>query len=421
MSHLLVDWYRRGRWSQYLLLVACIAGLVGLLGTRRALVALAPVAAVVAALLNPQLRAAVPGWLRSSSVQRAAVLYLLIPLTWWYTQDWPVWRHEVYRQLPLIGVPLAFSLAVPLSGRQRWALSLGFVGAVAVLALATLGRYLADPAAAQFLIGIGQNVPSITGIFHIHFGILLALATFFGLELSQEPRAGRLTRWLLLSAAAVAVITLHVLAYRTGLLAFYLAAAVLLIRLLFRRPLLALGLLGLILLLAVGSYSSLPSLRQRVGATLYDVQQFYYRHDINQTSLARRMAAWQNAAVLVEQQPWLGVAPADVRTAMEAQFNRRSYGLEAANRVMVHNQYLHYLVGAGAVGLLVWLWVLITPLVQPGIRQNPYVRQFLLVFGAAALADSLLELQIGFNLFVFLYGFVVVAAERRLNSTGVTR
>jgi O-antigen ligase len=42
------------------------------------------------------------------------------------------------------------------------------------------------------------------------------------------------------------------------------------------------------------------------------------------------------------------------------------------------------------------------------------VRYFLLVCGAAALADSLLELQIGFNLFVFLYGFLVVANERRL-------
>jgi O-antigen ligase len=416
-----VDWYRRGRWSQYLLLTACAAGLVGLLVTARALVALAPVAAVVAALLNPQMRAAVPGWLRSGSVRRAAVLYLLIPLTWWYTQDWPVWRHEVYRQLPLIGVPLAFALAVPLSGRQRLGLGVAFVAGVALLGLATLGRYLSDPAAAQELIRIGQNVPSVTGIFHIHFGILLALAAFFGLTLSREPSVGRIGRWLLLGAAAAAAISLHVLAYRTGLLAFYLAAAVSLVRLLFRRPLLALGLLALGLLLAAGAYYALPSLQQRAAATIYDVQQFYYQHDINQSSLARRLAAWQNAFVLIQEHPWLGVAPADVRLAMDEQFSWRTYGLTAANRVMVHNQYIHYLLGAGVVGLLIWLWVLITPLVQPGLRQNPYVRQFLLVFGAAALADSLLELQIGFNLFVFLYGFVVVAAERRRPATGVTR
>lgn len=415
------DWYHLGRWSQYLLLVACLAGIVGLLTTARALVALAPVTAVVAALLNPDLRRNVPGWLHNGAVRRAAVLYLLIPLTWWYTEDWATWRHEVYRQLPLIGVPLAFALAVPLSGRQRFGLGVLFTGGVAALGLATVGRYLLDPAAAQELIRVGQNIPAVTGIFHIHFGVLLALAAFFAASLSQEPQASRAGRGLLLGVGAVAALSLHVLAYRTGLLAFYLTLAASLGLLLFSRPRLALGLAVLAAAVVLGAYYGLPSVHTRVATTVYDVQQFYYSHDINQFSLARRLAAWQNAAVLVQEHPWLGVAPADVRQAMDEQFSWQTYGLTAANRVMIHNQYLHYLVGGGVVGLLLWLWVLITPLLQPTTRRNPYVRQFLFVFGAAALADSLLELQIGFNLFVFLYGFVVVAAERQLTSAGVTR
>ncbi|TLM90438.1 O-antigen ligase family protein [Hymenobacter jeollabukensis] len=417
----LPDWYRRGYLSQYLLLIACVAGGIGLLFTARALVALAPLAAVVAALLNPHLRRAVPQWLRNGAARRAAVLYLLIPLTWWYTSDWDVWRHELYRQLPLIGVPLAFVLAVPLSGRQRFGLGAGFVGSTALLGLATLGRYLADPVWAQELIGTGQNVPSVTNIFHIYFGVMLALAAFWAVSLSQEPRAGRLGRWLLLGAAAAATVSLHVLVYRTGLLAFYTALFVSGLLLLFRRPLLALGLLTVGLGLAVTAYVSLPSVQKRVGATLYDLQEYNAGRDINQLSIGRRLAALHNAQALVTEHPWLGVAPADVRQAMDAQFAWQTYGLEQQNRVMIHNQYVHYLVGAGALGLLVWLWVLITPLVQPGLRQNPYVRHYLLIFAAAALADSLLEMQIGFNLFVFLYGFLVVAAERRRQASGVTR
>lgn len=418
---MLIDWYRRGLLSQYLLLIACVAGGLGLLLTARALVALAPVAAVVAALLNPQLRRALPGWWRNGAARRAAVLYLLIPLSWWYTDDWAIWRHEVYRQLPFIGVPLAFALAVPLTGRQRYGLGVGFVGSVAGLGLATLGRYLLDPVYGQELIRIGQNVPSVTGIFHIHFGILLALAAFFGGLLGQEKRTTPPGRWLLRGAAAAAVVCIHVLAYRTGLLVFYLTLAVAGTLLLFRRPRLAIGLFVAGIGLAVAAYYALPSMQERVAATRYDVEQFYYGHDINQFSLARRLAALQNAAVLVAEHPWLGVAPADVRQAVDEQFSWQTHGLKEQNRVMVHNQYVHYLVGAGVLGLLVWLWVLITPLVQPGLRQNPYVRYCLLIFAAAALADSLLELQIGFNLFVFLYGFLVVAAERRLRTPDVTR
>ena len=395
--------------------------MLGLLLTARALVALAPVAAVVAVLLNPKLRRELPGWWRNGAVRRAVVLYLLIPLSWWYTDDWTVWRHEVYRQLPLIGVPLAFALAVPLTGPQRRWLGIGFVGSVAVLGLVTLGRYLLDPAAAQELIRIGQNVPSVTGIFHIHFGIMLALAAFLGLALGQEQAVNPALRWVLRSAAAAAVLTLHVLAYRTGLFVFYLTLLATGLILLLRRPRLALGLFAVAGLLMVAAYFSLPSLQQRFRATKYDVEQFYYGHDINQFSLARRLAALQNAAVLVAEHPWLGVAPADVRQAVDEQFSWQTHGLKEQNRVMIHNQYVHYLVGAGVVGLLVWLWVLITPLVQPATRRNPYVRYFLLSFAAAALADSLLEMQIGFNLFVFLYGFLVVAAERRFRTADVTR
>ncbi|UYZ58872.1 O-antigen ligase family protein [Hymenobacter latericus] len=417
---MLARWYRNGYLSQYLLLVACVGGVVGLLFTARAFVALAPVAAVVAAGLNPNIRREVPRWLRNRAALRLAVLYALMPLSWWYTQDWPVWRHEVYRQLPLIGVPLAFCLAVPLSRRQRVGIGVFFVLTTALLGAATVGRYLLNQQAAQDLIRVGQNVPSVSGIFHIHFGILLALAAFLAVPLSRLPELRKGPRWLLLAAGATAVSSLHILAYRTGLMAFYLALVAVVLLLLRRRPLLALGMVALGAALALGAYYGLASVQERVASTLYDLEQYQLGHDINHFSLSRRLAAWHNALDIVARHPWLGVAPADVRHALMEQFAVRTYGLAPENRVMVHNQYLHYLVGGGVVGLAVWLWVLITPLVQPSLRRNPYVRYFLLTFGAAALADSLLELQIGFNLFVFLYGFLVVAAERRAQHPDAT-
>ena len=60
-----------------------------------------------------------------------------------------------------------------------------------------------------------------------------------------------------------------------------------------------------------------------------------------------------------------------------------------------------------------WLLLLARPLVQPAARHNPYIRTFLLTMATAMLVDSLLEVQIGYNLFVFGYGFLVVAAGRQ--------
>jgi O-antigen ligase len=343
------------------------------------------------------------------------LLYLLLLLSGFYTEAWDVWRHELYRQLPLLGVPLAFALAVPLSSRQRFGVGVLFVVGLALIGSATLGRYLLHPNEALEMVRIGQNLPSVTHIFHIHFSIMLALSACFGVLLSRSRWATSALRWVLLLASAVAVLVLHVLAYRTGLLAFYVAlAADALYLLVVRRRLLLGG--ALLLLLAVApvlAYQLLDTVRQRVGATLYDYNEFRAGHDINDLSLAKRLAAWQTARTIAGNNPWLGVGPADAETAMMQQYEYQDFGIRLKNRVMIHNQYLHYLVSNGITGLFLWLLVLLGPLAQPSQRRNPYVWHFLLILGTAMLVDSLLEVQIGFNLFIFLYGFLVVATERR--------
>ena len=412
--------YRSGQLSQYLLWLACAAGVVGLLAAR-ALVSLSPVVGLLAVLANPHLRRDLPNYARNGAAMRAAALYALFILSGFYTSAWPEWRHETFRLLPWVGVPLVFTLAVPLSGRQRLAVGSFFVLGTAAVALATLAQFLRDPATANEAIRIGQNMESATRIFHIHFGVMLGLAFFFGLRLRQERRAGPLLRLALLLAAAVVAVTIHLLAYRTGLLVFYTGLLAEAIRLVLRRRVV----LGLALALALAggpwlAYRTLTPVRQRFDSTRWDVEQFLLGHDINDYSLARRLAAWETAGALVRQHPVLGVGPADAYDAMMDQYAWRDFGLRPANRVMIHNQFLHYLVGSGALGLGLWLALLLWPLAQPRQRHNPYIRQFLLVLSTAMLVDSLLELQIGFNLFVFCYGFLVVAGERHWRGSDQT-
>ncbi|TGE21882.1 O-antigen ligase domain-containing protein [Hymenobacter aquaticus] len=407
--------YQDGRLSQYLLVIACLAGVVGLFAAR-ALVSLSPVAGVVAALLNPDLRRQIPRWLRNGAAIRLALLYALLLLSGLYTSAWDVWRHELFRQLPLLGVPLAFALAVPLSRQQRYAVGCFFTVGVALIGAFTLGKYLLNPAQANLLINQGQNIPSVTRIFHIHFSIMLVLAVYFGFLLQREASAPAALRWLLRLSVLLCVVVLHVLAYRTGLLALYatLLADVVLTVVLNRRFVVGLGLLACLVVVPLAAYWSLPSMQRRVGGSVYDVEQFANGHDINNSSLSQRLAAWQTAQRLAGRNPWLGVGPADTYDAMMREYEWHDYGLRPENRAMIHNQYLHYLVASGLVGLFLWLLVLLTPLLQPALRQNPYVVHFLVIMAVAMLVDSLLEVQIGFNLFVFLYGFLVVSTERQV-------
>jgi O-antigen ligase len=344
---------------------------------------------------------------------RAAAVVALLLVSGMYTTEWAAWRHELFRSLPWLGVPLAFALAVPLTAGQRQAVGCLFVLGTAAVGLATLGRYLLDPASANAAIGVGQNIPVITRVFHITFGTMLALSFFWGLQL-RRTLGGSWLRAALLAGASVAALALHVLAYRTGLLVLYTGLFAYALALLLRRRV-VLG-LGLALLLGLGpwlAYHTLESVRQRADSTLWDVQQYTLGHDINDYSLARRLAAIETASVIIAEHWLLGVGPADTQAAMRAQYQWRDLGLRPSNWVEVHNQYLQALLGGGLVGLAVLLGVLLWPLTQSWGRRNPYIVFFILVQGTAMLVDAVLSLQIGLNFFIFCYGFLVVAEERK--------
>jgi O-antigen ligase len=407
----LASYYTSGRLSQHLLWLAAGAGVVGLLAAR-SLVALAPVVGTVAVLANPHLRHDLPRYYRNGAALRAAALVAFLLLSVLYTSELTVWRHEVFRSLPWLAVPLAFTLAVPLTRWQRLVVGSLFVLGTAAVGLATLGNSLLHPAAAHTTIQIGQNIQVVTRVFHVPFGVMLALAFFWGLLLRRAKLAGPVLRAALLVAAAAAALTLHVLAYRTGLLALYAGLLAYVVWLLARRhALLGLGLLLLLGLVPWLAYQSLDSVRERVQGTAWDVQHYTKGQDMNDFSLAKRLAAIETAGAIMGQHWLLGVAPADTHAAMQAQYAWHDFGLRPANRVDVHNQYLEALLGGGVVGLALWLAVLFGPLFCPATRRNAAVLFFIVVQATVMLTADMLSLQTGLNLFIFGYGFLIVAGE----------
>ncbi|WP_426058855.1 O-antigen ligase family protein [Hymenobacter sp. B1770] len=408
-----MPYYFSGRLSQHLLWLACLAGVAGLLASR-ALVALAPLVGVAAVLANPHLRHEIPAYFRNGAAMRAAALVVFLLLSGFYTSEWATWRHELFRSLPWLGVPLAFTLAVPLTAGQRLTVGLFYVLSTTAVCLATLIQYLLDPSTANEAISIGQNMQSITGVFHVYFGVMLALSCFWGLLLRSHPLVRPWLRAVLMGAAVLVALTLHVLAYRTGLLVLYVGLLAY-VGQLFAKKRLSLG-LGLLLLLGAGpwlAYHTLESVRQRTLSTVWDVEQYLLGHDINDYSLARRLAAAETAVVIIKQHWLLGVGPADAQAVMREQYAWKDFGLRPANQADVHNQYLNAMLGGGVLGLGLWLAVLFGPLVPRHSRQNPYIGFFILIQATVMMVADMLSLQIGLNLFVFCYGFLVVAEEAR--------
>lgn len=405
---------RRARLTHAAFVLGCGVYVVGLL-VAKALTSLAPALLLLAAAAQPGAGERVRQLRHNGPALAMIGIYPLILLSGFWTENFSEWRHLLTRYLPFLILPLAFTLAQPLRGRERYYLGVGYVGLTTLVALGTVAKFLGQYERQQELIQQSKNITAITGIFHIHFGMMMALAAFFAVALAKAaPHYGRgWHRAALLGSTGFLAVALHLLAYRTGTLVLYAMLAVTALRYLFTRPWLGLGLVLTLVLTPLVAYYTLQPVRHRVANTLYDYERFRTGQDINDYSIAQRLAAWTNATTLIGHHWLAGVGPADVEVEMQRQYERRSFNLRPENRVLLHNQYLFALLALGVPGLLWLLAMLFGPLSSPCFRQDFCAIVFLTGLGAAMLVDTPFSLHIGRHLFLFLYALLLVEPRHR--------
>jgi len=290
---------------------------------------------------------------------------------------------------------------------QRYALLFFFVLLVALLSAGTVIHYFLHREEINAMISRSQNPTSINGISHIYFGVLMALAVFFSVHLYQS----RVIIWrktekkIIVVCLALTFISLHIMAFRTGLLAMYVAMLVHLFVIIRTHKQYVLGsaLLAAIVLIPIGAYFALESVRLRVANTRSDVERYVHNEDINYYSISQRLAAWETALNLVQRNWLLGVAPADVKAELERQYAVKDFGLKKENQIGLHNQYLNFLVSMGLGGLILLLYTFLYPFIKFNWQQHLASAAFLIVMATAMLVESFFQRQLGLNTFVFFY------------------
>ncbi|RDC64806.1 O-antigen ligase family protein [Adhaeribacter pallidiroseus] len=335
--------------------------------------------------------------------------YGLFLLSTLYTQNWGQWRYYVTQYLPFLTIPVAWGLLPGLRPKQKYALLLLFVLLVALLSVGTVIHYFLHRAEINAMISHSQNPTSINGISHIYFGVLMALAIFFGIHIYQSSIViqHKAEKTILLVCVGLTFLCLHIMAFRTGLMALYVAMLVYLFVIIrnYKQYVLGSALLALMVLIPIGAYFTLESVRLRVANTQYDIARYLHHEDINYYSISQRLAAWETALTLIERNWLLGVAPADVKVELDRQYAVKDFGLKKENQIGLHNQYLNFLVSMGVGGLILLLYTFLYPFIKCNWQQNLESTAFLIIIATAMLVESFFQRQIGLNTFVFFYCF----------------
>jgi O-antigen ligase len=393
----------------------CGLFLIGLFFSR-ALINAVPIALFFLALTTGNLNQKFKFLILKRSAISLLSLYGLLLISIVYTQDTHNWVKQIIRYLALFLFPVAGGLLPPLRQKQIYVLLYFYLLLTTAITIGTMGQYFSHIDAYNELIIHSQNPPTINRIFHIHFGIMMTLAAFFAWYIYRAPYRFwfKKEKYLALACAFVLVISMHILAYRTGLLALYVTLAIKILWFIKkqRRFLLGASLLTLLFLGPVLAYFTLKSVQLRVENTRTDISRYVKHQDINYYSIAQRLAAWETAFTIIKRHWLIGVGPADISGEMKRQYAIQNFNLKKENQVMIHNQYLHILMGSGIIGLLLFLSVLLYPFWKLSGQKDFCLSAFLLTCCTAMVVDSFFELQRGLNLFAFFYLLLIIQKEQ---------
>lgn len=331
-----------------------------------------------------------------------AALFFLCLISGLYTENMGSWIRDLKEKVILGGLALSLAILPIFSRRGYYYLYYLFILAISVTAALSLYFYLLDYDHVNLSIEQNKAVDIVGNMHHSYFGLLQAFSILLGLDLflRKRPIHSQLEQKMLLALSLFNFLSLHLFASRTGMLSLYagLFAYLLYYLLNSQRKVILYGLLAALLLLPIIAYYSVPSFKNRVDVTKWDLEQYFIEdRDLSEKSFSQRLLIWESSWNLFKSSPLIGIGLADVEDELK---KRSKTDQNRINQDFLlkspHNQYLEYLAAYGLVGFLLLLLCCIFPLlnIRPGFA---VLYAFIAMWMAAMMFESILERVVGIS------------------------
>jgi len=153
-----------------------------------------------------------------------------------------------------------------------------------------------------------------------------------------------------------------------------------------------------------------PGFRARLSATLFEYNLYRRFNNPNGGSLAQRFEFTRAAFNIIRQHPLFGVGTGDVPQAFRQAYNDIQSPLSEEYRFRAHNQFLSIMIAFGAVGLALFLIMLLYPCFSSKKHRTYLYLVFLCIMILSMLPEDTLETQAGASLFAFFNALLLCAA-----------
>lgn len=362
--------------------------------------------------INLEVKKNVQRLVRAPIFWTLVVLFFVWALSGLWSENLSYWSDRMRMRLPFLLMPAGL-LALPRFDRRvYYTLLYLFFLLLSAICLYLFAWYLTDFTAITQAYKKGQVLP--TPVMHIRFSLMVAYCVAIGITFIQEKWTFRFAweKHLQYVLTGFLILFLHVLAVRSGLVALYGVFLYFLIREIIIRRRWLWGIMATLVMVGGLSlaYFSLPSLRNKVDYTLYNL--YHIQRDNNSTELSdsHRVGTIQAGLSMGSSAPLVGVGIGDVRDETEV-FLAANFPEVAGSGFTPQSQYIWQYAATGFLGLLLFAGVTLLPLFYQRGWQHALLGSFLAIALPSFLIEQTLETQLGTAIYLT---FLLMAARHYL-------
>lgn len=348
-------------------------------------------------------------FLRSPVFWSLSALFLVWLLSGLWSENTDYWANRMRMRLPFLLMPAGL-LALPRFGREvYYPLLYIFFIIITATCLYLFGWYLSDFEQITFNYRKGQVLP--TPVMHIRFSLMVAYAVAIGLTFLLESwqQFHAKERYFQLFSTVFLIIFLHILAVRSGLVALYGVFGYFLIRDILVGKKWRRAIIAAVVIIAgmTVAYQSIPSLKNKIDYTFYNIYHIQRNNNMTQLSDSHRVGTIQAGLDMGRRAPLLGVGIGDVRDETEI-YLQQYFPAIAGSGFTPQSQFVWQYAGMGLIGLLIFMVVVFLPLFYQNGWKQPLLGSFLAIALPSFLIEQTLETQLGTAIYLT---FLLMAAR----------
>ena len=352
-----------------------------------------------------------------------SLIYLLHLTGFLYPEvsDPDTMHRDLVMKLPLLVLPLSFAILPALSKEKLQQLYYVFVSGVFLGSLYSAGYYFTHFDYVNELYIHSDVMETPTN--HVRYSLMVGFAVIIGYKFIREKYFifRPIEKWILIGITGWLFIFLHILAVRSGLVAFYAVVALgLAFDFFFRRKFLSSVLIGSGLILSlVLAFFTLPTFYNKFFLTIQDVKSVSEVESAHDYSIAGRVYSFKVASEVIKNNPVTGVGIGNLEAELDKKYQALFPEILQRGHILPHNQFIYSLAVFGIAGFLVFLVCFYYPYFRFAHLFEPLFIIHYLIISFSFLFETTLETQVGLN-YSILFILLPLWYFRSGESSGIT-